>query len=150
MDRLGTPNADGYTWQKLWGTPASPPATGTTASNVALAADHTALLTDLNDVVYVKATIADASGKVVPSSSAPVTFAITGPGSIVAVDSGSQIQESFRGNVRNAYNGVCFAIVQATGAGTITVTASSAGLSGGSATIQAAAGSFSPCSGSCD
>jgi beta-galactosidase len=150
MDRMGTPNADGYTWQKQWGTAVAPPAAGTTAAKVALTADHSTLLTDLNDLVYVKATIADASGKVVTSSAAPVTFAITGPGSIVAVDSGSQIQESFRGNVRKAYNGLCFAIVQATGPGAITVTASSAGLTGGTATIQAAAGTFTPCSGSCD
>jgi beta-galactosidase len=150
MDRMGTTKADGYTWQKLWGTPSSPPASGTSASQVALSADHSTLLTDPNDLVYVKATIADASGKVVTSSSAPVTFAITGPGSIVAVDSGSLTQESFRGNVRKAYNGQCFAIVQATGPGAITVTASSTGLAGGTATVQAAAGTFTPCSGSCD
>jgi beta-galactosidase len=150
MDRMGSPKADGYTWQKLWGTPSSPPPTGSTAAKVALTADHATLLTDLNDVVYVKATIADASGKVVTSSSAPVTFAITGPGTIVAVDSASLIQESFRGNVRKASNGVCFAIVQATGPGAITVTASSAGLTGGTATVQASAGTFAPCSGTCD
>ena len=83
-------------------------------------------------------------------SSAAVTFALTGPGTIIAVDSGSNVQESFRGNVRNAYQGIAFAVVQATGAGTITVTASAAGLTGGSATIQATAGSFAACSGSCD
>ncbi|MES1209209.1 MAG: glycoside hydrolase family 2 TIM barrel-domain containing protein, partial [Pseudomonadota bacterium] len=151
MDRVGTIYPDGYTWQKLWGAPASPaPAVGTTASQVALAADHTSLLTDLNDITYVKATIADASGKVVTSSSTPVTFAIKGPGTIVGVDSGSQMAESFRGNVRNAFNGVCFALVQATGPGTITVTASAAGLTGGTATVQASAGTFVPCSGTCD
>ena len=46
--------------------------------------------------------------------------------------------------------GLAFAIVQATGAGTITVTASASGLTGGSATIQATAGTFVPCSGSCN
>jgi beta-galactosidase len=151
LDRLGNPNPDGYTWQKVWGAPATAaPATGTTATQVALAADHGTLLADSNDVVYVKATIADASGKVVPTSAAPVTFSIQGPGTIVAVDSATQMGESFRGNVRNAFNGVCYAIVQATGPGAITVSAAAAGLSGGTATVQAAAGTFTPCSGTCD
>jgi beta-galactosidase len=151
IDRVGTITADGYTYQKLWGgTVTSPPATGTAAAKVALAADHTTLLTDLNDVTYVKATISDSSGKLVNNSSAAVTFSVTGPGTIIAVDSGSQIQESFRGTSRKAFNGVCYAIVQATGAGAITVTASASGLTGGTATITAQSGTFSPCSGTCD
>jgi beta-galactosidase len=151
MDRVGTVNADGYAWQKVWGAPVTAqPATGTTASKVVLSADHGTVLTDPNDVVYVKATIADAAGALVPSSAAPVTFAVSGPGTIIGVDSGSAIQESFRGNVRKAFNGVCFAIVQATGPGVITVTASANGLAGGTATVQAAAGTFNPCSGTCD
>ena len=63
-----------------------------------LAADHTSLLTDPNDIVYVKATIADANNRVVTSAANPVTFSVTGPGTIVAVDSGSVNAESFRGN----------------------------------------------------
>ena len=82
--------------------------------------------------------------------SAAVTFSITGQGTIIAVDSGSVTQESFRGNVRNAYQGLAFAIVQATGAGTITVSAAASGLTGASATIQASAGTFVPCGGTCD
>ncbi len=151
MDRMGTPRADGYTWQKLWGaTVTTPPRTGTTAANVVLTADHAAIVTDLNDIAYLKATIADASGNVVTSSAAPVTFSITGPGVIVAVDSGSPTDETFRGNVRNAYQGLSFALVQATGPGAITVTASAAGLTGASATVQASTGTFVPCSGTCD
>jgi beta-galactosidase len=99
-------------------------------------------VTDVNDVSFIKA--------VVPTATAAVTFAITGPGNIVAVDSGSMTQESFRGNVRNAFGGVAYAIVQATGPGTITVAASSPGLTNGTATVQASAGTFVPCSGSCD
>jgi len=151
LDRMGTPNPDGYTWQKLWGAPStSAPGGGTTATQVSLAPDHAMLVTDLNDVSYVKAAIADAAGKVVTSSGVPVTFAIKGPGTIVAVDSATQMGESFRGNVRNAFNGVCYAIVQATGPGEITVTATAAGLTAGSATIQATDGAFVPCAGTCD
>ena len=146
MDAVGTVKTIGYSWQTVWGAPkTTPPATGTAATQVVLAADHTAIVTDVNDISFVKATIADASGKVVTSSSAPVTFAITGPGTIVAVDSGSMVNETFRGNVRNAFEGVAFALVQATGAGTITVTAKSGTLTGGTATVNATAGTFVPC-----
>ncbi|HZL19300.1 MAG TPA: glycoside hydrolase family 2 TIM barrel-domain containing protein [Polyangia bacterium] len=151
VDELGTVKSLGYSWQTTWGAAkTSPAATGTTASKIVLTADHTSIVTDGNDVSFVKAAISDASGGVVTGSSAAVTFAITGPGVILAVDSASMTQESFRGNVRNAYQGLAFAIVQATGAGTITVTASATGLTGGSATVQASAGTFMPCSGTCN
>ncbi len=151
MDRLGTLKADAYSYQRLWGaTPTSPPATGTTAAKLVLTPDHAALTTDANDVSYVKAVVADGSGNVVTSASNPVTFSITGPGTIIAVDSGTLVGESFRGMQRNAYQGVCFAIVRANAPGTITVTASSAGLTGSTATVQSTAGAFVPCSGTCD
>lgn len=151
MDALGGVRSIGYQWQTTWGAPkTSPPATGTTASQVVVKADHTAIVTDVNDISFVQATIADASGGVVSSSTAPVTFAISGPGVIVAVDSASMTEESFRGNVRNAYQGTAYALVQATGPGTITVTATSGSLTQGSATITAADGAFTPCAGTCD
>jgi beta-galactosidase len=151
QDAVGTARQIGYDWQKIWGVPATtPPATGTAASKVVLTADHATLLTDLNDISFIKSTIADASGNVVTSSSAPVTFSITGPGKIVAVDSGNRIQETFRGDTRNAFLGLAFALVQATGPGTITVTAKSGSLTGGSATVTATEGRFIPCSGTCD
>ena len=72
MDALGTTNPNGYAWQPVWGVPrTTPPATGTTAAKVVLAADHPTLLTDGNDVSFVKATIADASGNVVTSATSP-------------------------------------------------------------------------------
>jgi beta-galactosidase len=151
MDRLGTHKSGADSYQRLWSSnPVTTPAAGTTAAKVVATADHTAMVTDPNDVVYVKAAIADSSNRTVTSSSAAVTFAISGPGTIIAVDSGSVTQESFRGTARNAYQGLAFAIVQATGAGTITVTASSSGLTAGSATVTASAGPFVPCSGTCD
>jgi beta-galactosidase len=146
MDELGNPNPNGYAWQPIWGVPkTTPPATGTTATKVVLVADHTTVSTDGNDVSFVKATIADAAGNVVTTADNPVTFSIAGPGTIIAVDSASMTAETFRGNVRSAYKGVAFAIVQATGAGAITVTAQAANLTGGSATVTATAGAFSPC-----
>ncbi len=146
MDELGSPNPNGYAWQPVWGVPrTTPPATGTTATKVVLLADHPTVLTDGNDVSFVKATIADAAGNVVTTATDPVTFAITGPGTIIAVDSASMTAETFRGNVRMANKGVAYALVQATGAGTITVTAQAGTLTSGSATVTATVGTFVPC-----
>lgn len=151
MDAVGTVRSIGYSWQATWGAPrTSPPPTGTTAGKVLLAPDHGAVSTDVNDIDYVKATIADSSGRVVTGSSASITFAISGPGVIVAVDSGSQSQESFRGNVRKAYQGVAYALVRATGPGTITLTASAGGLTLGTSTINGITAPFVACSGSCN
>jgi beta-galactosidase len=150
IDRVGTFKAAAYSYQSLWGTATSKPATGTNATKLVLTPDHAAIVTDLNDVSFVKATVADANGNVVTSASNAVTFSISGPGKIVAVDSGSVNAESFRGTQRMAFQGICYAIVQATGAGTITVTASATGLTGASANVQASAGTFVPCSGTCD
>jgi beta-galactosidase len=63
------------------------------------------------------------------------------------VDSDSMGMESFRGPpwTRNANGGAAYAIVQATGAGTITVTASATGLTDGTASVTASAGTFVPC-----
>ncbi len=151
MDAVGTVRPIGYAWQKTWGAPqTSPPPTGTTPNRVTLMPDHTTVSTDVNDVSYVKATIADSAGRVVPSSAAPITFSVSGPGVIVAVDSGSPVQESFRGNVRKAYQGVAYALVRATGPGAITVTASAAGLTLGKTTLTGTTAPFVPCSGRCD
>jgi beta-galactosidase len=142
MDELGAVRSNGYSWSKIWGGPTqSAPASGAKAGQVTLTADHPTLLNDVNDLSFVKAEV---------SGTAAVTFAITGPGTIIAVDSGSMTQESFRGLSRNAFGGVAYAIVQATGAGTITVTATSSGLTAGTATITATEGTFVPCSGTCN
>ncbi|MFI5916243.1 glycoside hydrolase family 2 TIM barrel-domain containing protein [Dactylosporangium sp. NPDC051541] len=151
LDAVGTVRPIGYTWQKAWGAPiTTPPATGTTANRMLLTPDHTTVSTDNNDVSYVKATVADASGRVVTGSSAAVTFTVSGPGVIVAVDSGSPAHESFRGNVRKAYQGIAYALVRATGPGTVTVTATAAGLTTGTTTLTGTTAPFVACTGSCD
>jgi beta-galactosidase len=151
MDAVGTVRPIGYSWQRTWGAPVtSPPPTGTAASRVLLAPDHSTVSTDVNDVSYVKATVADSTGRVVTSSSSPITFSLSGPGVIVAVDSGSPTQESFRGTVRKAYQGIAYALVRATGAGTITVTATAAGLTLGTTTLTGTTAPFVACSGSCN
>jgi beta-galactosidase len=142
MDEMGAVRPTGYSWSKIWGGPqTSAPASKAAAGKVVLTADHDTLLDDVDDVSFVKAEV---------STDTSITFSITGPGTIVAVDSGSMTQESFRGTTRNTFNGAAYAIVQATGAGTITVTAKATGLTDGTATITATEGTWVPCSGTCD
>jgi beta-galactosidase len=153
IDRVGTINSDGYTYAGLWNTttPAKPKTSTGAAAKVVLSVDHSTITTDLNDVAYVKATVADASGVQVAGASNAVTFTVTGSaGKIIGVDSGISTWESFRGSSRNAYQGVCFAIVQMTGPGSITVTAASSGLTGSSVSVTGVSGTFVPCSGNCD
>ncbi|WNM31786.1 glycoside hydrolase family 2 TIM barrel-domain containing protein [Streptomyces sp. Li-HN-5-11] len=151
MDAVGTVRPIGYAWQSTWGAPhTSPPPTGTTAGRVVLKPDHSTVSTDIDDISYVQAAVTDSSGRVVTGSSAPVTFHISGPGVIVAVDSGSQTQESYRGTVRKAYHGLAYALVRATGPGTITVTARADGLTLGTTTLTGTTAPFVPCSGTCD
>jgi beta-galactosidase len=142
FDELGAVRSSGISWSKLWGgTLTSIPSNGSSAGKVVLTPDHTTITTDLNDVSFVKAAV--------PSDTA-VTFAITGPGTILAVDSGSSQQQTYRGNTRTSTGGLAYAIVQATGPGSITVTATASGLTAGTATITATDGVFVPCSGTCD
>jgi beta-galactosidase len=151
MDRMGTHKPAADSFQRIWSTsPVVAVPTGTAATKIVLTADHPTLLVDPGDVTYVKATVADATNRLVPTAGNAVTFSLTGPGTIIAVDSGSVMAESFRGTVRKAFNGLAFAIIQATGPGTITVTASAAGLTTGTATVQGTAGTFVPCAGTCD
>jgi beta-galactosidase len=138
MDEMGAINADGNTWQKEWGVATTTFSSGAAAGKVTVTADHSTLVTDNNDAVFFQAAVPSADGTA-------ITFAISGPGKIIAVDSGSMGMETFRGNSRNSYKGVAYAIVQATGAGTITVTASASGLTDGSASVTATADTFVPC-----
>ena len=143
MDELGDVRAQGFSWQTTWGAPKTTSPSAGNGTAVSVVADHTAITTDVNDISFVRAGVGS-------GGNATVTFAITGPGVITAVDSGGMTQSTFRGFSRAAYNGFAYALVQATGAGTITVTASAPGMTSGTATIQGSVGTFVPCSGTCD
>ena len=153
IDRVGTINSIGYTYAGLWNTttPTKPKTSTGAAAKVVLSVSHSTITTDLNDVAYVKATVVDASGVQVADATNTVTFAVTGAaGKILGVDSGITTWESFRGSSRNAFGGICYAIVQMNSPGSITITASSPGLTGSSVTVTGINGTFVPCSGNCD
>jgi beta-galactosidase len=106
-------------------------------AKIALNADHQTLAPGWDNVSYVEASITDANGIEVPSANDLVTFTITGPGEIAAVDNAdNSSEESFQAKQRHAYQGRCFAIVRATRAGgAITLTASAPGRTPASITI---------------
>lgn len=86
------------------------------AAQLTLAADHPTIKADGQDLSFVTVTVADQAGQLVPRSHNHVTFELTGPGEIIAVDNGDATSfEPFQAKERNAYNGLCLAIVRSTG-----------------------------------
>ena len=85
--------------------------------------------------------MADEAGLLVPRSKNHISFEITGPGEIVAMDNGDATSfESFQAKESDAYNGLCLVIVRSTGqAGTIVLKASSPGLKPAEVKIKAKA-----------
>jgi beta-galactosidase len=73
-----------------------------------------------------------------PASNA-ITFEVGGPGEIVATDNGDPTdRQVFPSAQRDAYSGMALAIIRSlpNQSGSIEVTASAAGLAGGSVTIE--------------
>jgi beta-galactosidase len=94
---------------------------------------------DWDDVAIVRAKIADAAGVRIPRAKDLVSFRISGPGVIAAVDNGDNAShEPFQAAERHAYEGECVAFVKATApAGRIVLTARAAGLDAGSIVLEA-------------
>jgi len=99
-------------------------------AQIHLTADRSSLAADGRDVVHVTVEIRDGQGRLVPVADSPVTFAIEGEGKIIGVDNGDpRSHEDFKAKQRNAFNGLCLAVVQSTAkAGPIRLTASSPSL----------------------
>ena len=98
-------------------------------AKIVLAADRAKIAPDWDDVVYVTARVVDENGMLVPGADQLIAFRATGPGVIAAVDSADNAShEPFQASERHAFQGQCLAIVKASGAGRIAVTASSPGL----------------------
>ena len=107
---------------------------------LALEAETATVAADGEDVCYVNASVCDACGRVVPTASSGIVFSIEGPGTIVATDNGDETDfADFRQPRRKAFHGWAQAIVRALpgAAGTIRVTASSAGLVAATELVEA-------------
>jgi beta-galactosidase len=104
-----------------------------------LTVDRPQLAPGFDEVVRVTATIVDAGLVPVPTADHVVTFAVTGPGLVVATDSADNAShESFQANARHAFRGSCVAFIRANApAGRIAVTASAPGLAPATVFIDA-------------
>jgi beta-galactosidase len=81
----------------------------------------------------------DAKGIKVPSANDLISFKISGPGAIAAVDNGDNAShELFQATQRHTFQGECATFVKAAAtSGKIILTATAAGLDAGSITIKA-------------
>src|SRR6185295_12776248 len=111
-------------------------------AKIMLSAERNSLAPVWDDVVYVSATVVDENGVLVPNASDLITFKITGPDVVAAVDSGdNRSHEQFQTTERKAYQGRCFALLKGkAAAGRITLEASAPGLNSMAITINAIAG----------
>jgi hypothetical protein len=120
------------------------------AAAIVLATETNGLSSDWNTVAIVRATVIDAKGVPVPGAGNWISFAVSGPGVIAAVDNAdSASHERFQTNACPAVHGRCVAFVKAgpkpgrytvakagTVPGRITVTAVAPGLKAGSLVIK--------------
>jgi beta-galactosidase len=113
--------------------------TAAKAQRVVLTAERKTVAESPQDVVTVTAKIVDESGTVVADASNLVQFLVDGPGAVVAVDNGSNVDhDSFAATQRKAFEGYAIAIVRATAAsGEIRLRATADGLMPGEITLTA-------------
>ncbi|MGA9639053.1 DUF4982 domain-containing protein, partial [Flavobacterium sp.] len=99
-------------------------------AKISLSVDRSKIDADGLDLAYVTVKILDKDGNFCPLADNLVTFDVKGEGSIVGVDNGNQISlESFQGNQRKAFNGMCLAILKSSKkTGTISLKANSKSL----------------------
>jgi beta-galactosidase len=107
-------------------------------AKIVLSTETKKLATGWDNVAFVRAKIVDANGTTVPYADDSISFQISGPGIIAAVDNANNSShESFQGTERHAYQGECIAFVKAAGpSGKIVLTATAPGLTSGSITVK--------------
>jgi beta-galactosidase len=108
------------------------------AAKILLTADKLQIANNWDDVVFVKASVVDVNGILVPSAANMIEFSANGSGVIAAVDSGDNADhDPFQATKRRAFNGTAIAYVKANKkGGKITVTAKSGNLSSNGITIN--------------
>jgi beta-galactosidase len=110
------------------------------AVKIVLATETKKLSPSWDDVACVRATVVDANGITVPRADDLISFKISGPGVIAAVDSADTVShEPFQASERHAFQGECVAFVKASApSGEIILTATAPGLAAVSIAIKAA------------
>ena len=100
------------------------------AASLEISMDRPSIASGNRDVESITVRALDADGVFVPLAANKVTFELSGPGNLIAVDNGDpESHESYRGNSRTLFNGMALALVQSTSvAGTVRVIARAEGL----------------------
>jgi beta-galactosidase len=108
-------------------------------AKIILSTETKTLAPGFDNVALVRAKITDANGVKIPHAGDLISFKISGPGAIAAVDSADNTShELFQTDTRQAFQGECVAFVRATAAsGEIVLTATAAGLDAGSVSLTA-------------
>jgi beta-galactosidase len=109
------------------------------AARLLATADRTTIASDGLDLSFITVSVADRDDALVPRANSRIRFWLDGPGELVATDNGDPTSfESFQSNQRNAFNGLCLAIVRAKAgrAGTIMLRAESEGLEPATVTLR--------------
>ncbi|KAF3934477.1 Beta-galactosidase [Dactylella cylindrospora] len=102
-------------------------------------ADRTSIKNDGYDLSYITVAVIDGQGNTVANANNTITFAISGPGEIVATDNGDPADMvEFPSRSRSAYSGLALGIVRAIAgtSGRITITVSAVGLESGKITVR--------------
>lgn len=104
-----------------------------------LISDRTAIAGEGWDAAPVTVRVLDAQNRPVENANMPVTFELSGPGSIIGLGNGDpNSHESEKGNKRSLYNGMAQVILQskANSSGALMLTAKSPGMQDAVVTIQ--------------
>ncbi|KAF1979608.1 glycoside hydrolase [Bimuria novae-zelandiae CBS 107.79] len=114
--------------------------TAGSAAKLNVTADRTTISNDGYDLSFITIAVQDEDGEVVPEASNSISFSVSGPGEIVSTDNGDPTDMvAFPSTTRKAFSGLALAIVRSKpgSSGSIKVSASSNGLTGGEVTVQA-------------
>ena len=107
-------------------------------AKIILSTETPTLSPGFDGVAIVRAKITDADGIEIPRAADLISFKISGPGVVAAVDNGDNTShELFQTTQRRAFQGQCVAFVKAAASsGQITLTASAPGLTDGSLAVN--------------
>ena len=108
-------------------------------AKILLTTNHKKIADDWDGVAFVRATVVDQHDTPVPGADNLISFMVSGPGMVAAVDNADNAShEPFQASERHAFQGECVAFVKATApTGRIILTASAPGLKSGSVTLKA-------------
>ncbi len=99
--------------------------------------DRNTFAPDWDNAATVEVLVVDEHGVLIPAASDRISFSVSGPGFIAAVDNGDNAgSEPFQTSERKAVQGRCVAYVKANAAGRITVTATADGFKPASVSLQ--------------